>query len=286
MTTCFFVSDLHGSAERYRKLWETVEEERPAAVFLGGDLLPHPYMSVSVSEPGWDFLDTLVASQLRRLHRRMRKSYPLVFAILGNDDARSEEEAMLRIESEGLWNYAHGRRIVWDRYLIFGYAYVPPTPFLLKDWERYDVSRFVDPGSISPEEGHRTVPVSTEEVRYATIAHDLDLLAGAEDLTQAIFLFHAPPYGTVLDRADLDGQMVEWVPLDLHVGSIAVRRFIEERRPRITLHGHVHEAARLTGEWKVRLGGTYAYTAAHDGSDLALVRFNPEQPAMATREFL
>jgi len=36
----------------------------------------------------------------------------------------------------------------------------------------------------------------------------------------------------------------------LAVGSIAVRRFIEERQPLLTLHGHIHESARLTGDWR------------------------------------
>jgi len=34
---------------------------------------------------------------------------------------------------------------------------VPPTPFLLKDWEKYDVSAYVDPGCVSPEEGYHRV---------------------------------------------------------------------------------------------------------------------------------
>ena len=42
----------------------------------------------------------------------------------------------------------------------------------------------------------------------------------------------------------------------LQVGSIAVKRFIEDRQPLLTLHGHVHEAAQLTGEWKIQIGRT------------------------------
>ena len=33
----------------------------------------------------------------------------------------------------------------------------------------HDVSRFVDPGCVSPEEGVRTVPVDPDEERFATI---------------------------------------------------------------------------------------------------------------------
>jgi Icc-related predicted phosphoesterase len=105
-------------------------------------------------------------------------------------------------------------------------------------------------------------------------------------MENAVFLFHTPPYDTKLDRAALDGKMVDGVPVDVHVGSIAVRRFIELRQPTITLHGHIHESARITGSWKDRIGKTCLFSAAHDGPELALVRFTLENPENATRELL
>jgi Icc-related predicted phosphoesterase len=169
---------------------------------------------------------------------------------------------------------------------VYGYACVPPTPFALKDWERYDVSRFVDPGSVSPEEGFRSVPVPEGEAKWGTIADDLEALVGSDDVSGAVFLFHAPPYRTSLDRAALDGRAVDHAPLDVHVGSIAVRRFIEGRQPLATLHGHVHESARLTGAWRDRIGRTVCLSAAHDGPELALVRFDLDGPAGAARELV
>jgi len=80
--------------------------------------------------------------------------------------------------------------------------------------------------------------------------------------------------------------MIDHVPLDLHIGSIAVRRFIESRQPHITLHGHVHESARITGYWKDRIGRTCMLSAAHDGPELALVRFTLEEPDAAVRDLL
>jgi Icc-related predicted phosphoesterase len=120
----------------------------------------------------------------------------------------------------------------------------------------------------------------------ATIREDLDLLAGDADLSRAVFLVHTPPYRTLLDRAALDGRMVDHAPLDVHVGSIALRRFIESRQPLLTLHGHVHESARLTGAWRDRIGRTHAFSAAHDGPELALVRFDPGDLDSASRELL
>jgi Icc-related predicted phosphoesterase len=132
----------------------------------------------------------------------------------------------------------------------------------------------------------RSVPVNANEIRYGTIAADLERLAGEDDLRDSVFLFHTPPYRTALDRAALDGRMVDHVPMDVHVGSIAVRRFIEERQPLLTLHGHIHESARLTGAWRDRIGRTHLFSAAHDGPELCLVRFDLENPAEATRALI
>jgi Icc-related predicted phosphoesterase len=212
--------------------------------------------------------------------------YPDIFLILGNDDPRRQEEGFLAAAADGLWHYVHQQKFLFGGFPIYGLAYVPPTPFLLKDWERYDVSRYVSPGCVSPEGGCRTVPVQESEIKWATIQKELDSLVGKDPLDRAVFLFHTPPCDTPLDRAALDGKTYEHVAVDVHVGSIAVKRFIEERQPLLTLHGHVHEAARLTGEWKIQVGRTICINGAHDGPELALVRFELDSPETATRDLL
>lgn len=287
MIRCCFASDLHGSAERYAKLFRALRDDPPEALFLGGDLLPSGLLPRSTMDVGHrDFLNDCIAAGLVRLRSDLGGSYPRIFVILGNDDGRFEEPAVLEIATRGLWTYVHDRRTTLGTHAVYGYAHVPPTPFLLKDWERYDVSRYVDPGCVSPEEGHRSVPVPAAEIRYGTIRDDLQRLVQDDDLAGAVLLFHTPPYGTNLDRAALDGQSVDHVPLDVHVGSAAVRALIEERQPLVTLHGHVHESARLTGGWRDRIGRTHVLGAAHDGPELALVRFDLDDPEAASRELL
>ncbi len=285
--TCFFVSDLHGHADRYQKLFQAIGDERPDAVFLGGDILPSGLLpSSSISPDHEDFVNDFLAAGLDRLRSTLGSAYPRIFLILGNDDPRFEESVILDVAARGIWEYAHNRRILLGDYEIYGYSFVPPTPFLLKDWERYDVSRYVDPGSVSPEEGFRSVPVSEYEIQFSTIEKDLAQLTAKRDLSRALFLFHGPPYKSKLDRAALDGRKIDHVPLDVHVGSIAVARFIQSRQPYVTMHGHIHESARLTGSWHDKIGETYLFSAAHDGPELALVRFSPENPASAERELL
>jgi Icc-related predicted phosphoesterase len=281
----FFASDIHGSVERYEKLWSRIGAERPGAVLLGGDLLPraHPLAVPHDARLG-DFTNDFLAVGFERLRDELGDDYPRVLVILGNDDAAFEEDAVRDAEERRIWEYIHNRRVGLGGFTVYGYSYVPPTPFLLKDWERYDVSRYVDPGSVSPEEGLRSVPGDEREIRYSTIEKDLRRLAGDDDLTRAVFLFHSPPYDTTLDRAALDGRRVDHVPMDVHVGSIAIKRFIEARQPLVTLHGHVHESAQLTGSWHDSIGRTHIMSAAHHGPELALVRFDPDAPDDATRE--
>jgi len=278
---CFFVTDLHGHIDRYEKLALAIESGRPAAVLVGGDLLP----SVGLDRRG-DFVEDWLIPCFSQISHELEQQYPAVFLILGNDDPGCEVDLFLEGEQQGLWSYIHKKKVHFQEFAIYGYACVPPTPFRLKDWERYDISRFVDVGAVSPEEGTQTVTVSEDEVKWGTIQKDLDSLAGNDEMGNAIMLFHSPPYDTPLDRAGLDGRFIEHTPLDVHVGSIAIKRFIETRQPLLTLHGHVHESARITGEWMSTIGRTVCINGAHDGPELALVRFDPHTPATATRELL
>lgn len=287
MPRAFFTSDLHGRPGRYSTLWKLIADERPGAVFLGGDLLPHGMdRSWDVMGTNDDFIPGFLAPGFRTLKDQLGKDYPRIFLILGNDDPAYTVEDLAQGEEEGLWEYMHGQATDWEGFEVRGYNCVPPTPFLLKDWERYDVSRYVDPGCVSPEEGRRTDGLTDREIRWTSIKEELADLIGDTDQSRTIWLFHTPPHGTGLDLADLGGRSVDHVPLDPQMGSIAVREFIEEKQPLVTMHGHIHEAVRMSGEWRVRLGETPGFAGAHHGPELALVRFDPADLDSATREII
>lgn len=283
MTLYCFATDLHGSVARFDKLLGWICGAAPEAVLLGGDVLP------AMGSPGAaafdDFAGDYLAPALAQLRQTMGASYPRVGVIMGNDDPRAYEERFRELEDRALWVQLHGKVVQWGDRCVAGYAFVPPTPFALKDWEKYDVSRYVDHGCTAPTEGRRSVEPD-HDPRYATIAADLEALSGRLDLPHAIVLFHSPPYATVLDRASLDGVAIDGVAVDVHVGSIAIRRFIERHQPAITLHGHVHESAGLTGQFQQKLGRTTVLGAAHDGPELAIVSFDPADPGQAKRVLL
>lgn len=277
---CVFVTDLHGKEDRFDLLFRIIAKDRPDGVFIGGDILPGGY---GMSADSCEFMNGF-GGMVRRA--KEKSAGTRFFVIMGNDDPRILEYCFLELEKEGMIYYVHQKVADFGGLNVVGYSFVPPSPFLLKDWEKYDVSRFTGVGAVSPEEGTRTVEVSPEEARYSTIEKDLIELAGLSDPGNTIYLFHSPPYETCLDRLDNDGKFVDHAPADTHVGSIAIRRFIESKKPFLTLHGHIHESIRLTGKWRERLGPTHVFGASHDGPGLAIVRFSTGDLENATREVL
>jgi uncharacterized protein len=282
MIKALFISDLHGSKQKYDLLFKKILSEKPAAVFIGGDLLGFTGLD-STFPASFDFFYDFLQPELQRLRTHLKKEYPQVYIILGNDDSKSHEDVLIDISTTGLLTYVHDRKVQFMGYSVVGYSYVPPSPFLNKDWEKYDVSQFTDVGCVSPEEGYRSIAVLTENLRFYTIKYDLDVLFKNSDMNKTICLFHTPPYQTHLDRAALDGKMIDYAPLDVHVGSIAVKKFIEKKQPYITLHGHIHESTRITGLWNQKIGKTFSFQGASETDEYAILIIDIENPQDAVR---
>ena len=56
-----------------------------------------------------------------------------------------------------------------------------------------------------------------------------------------------------------------------------------KKQPLVTLHGHIHESTRLTGQWKQQTGKTVSFNAAHDGPELSIIKFDIENLQSAER---
>ena len=278
---CIFISDIHGKKKHYEKLFEIIKKEKPDGVFLGGDLLPNQFIDSSIEY----FIKKQIFSEIKKIKNSIKKDIRF-FLILGNDDPRFYEKLFLLADRKKIIDYVHNKTVDFKDFFVTGYAYVPPTPFQLKDWEKYDVSRFLDVGSVSPEAGIRTTDVSENKIKDSTIAEDLENLSKKSPAKKTIFLFHSPPYNSYLDRASLDDKKVDHAPFDVHIGSIAIQRFIVTKQPLLTLHGHVHESTRLTGQWKDKIGNTYCFSAAYDGPEFAFIRFNTVNLKNATRDII
>lgn len=281
MTSCIFVSDLHGKYDRINSLFNFILLQKPEAVFIGGDILPRGNRTESFYH---DFFENFLLKRFENLKKNYGYEYPHIFAIPGNNDPKVVEHLFYSLENKGFWKYIPCRMIAFKGFRVYGYPFVSPTPFHLKDWEKYDTDRTVKTGNIDPFDGIRTVPFNfNDEKQY--ISEDLIKIGGSVMTEKLVILFHDPPYFTYLDHTGYNhgspaGQCIN------HIGSRAIQEFINEKQPWLTLHGHVHESTRLSGYWKAKMGSTVSFNAAHDGPELSVMSFILENPDEAKRQLI
>ena len=271
---------------RYEALFKIIKKEKPDFVFLGGDLLPHRNIQNLLGAAyEADFVRNFLFRKFEKLKETMECAYPDIFLIPGNDDRKIVFDSVAEGEKAELWRNIHNQCVVIGKYRFYGYGCVPPTPFMIKDWERFDCSPEINTGCIAPADGYFSVP-PRHNPEKDTIENDIEKLVGDDDLQFGIFLFHSPPYQTHFDHALVrnDGQANGTSVIN--VGSKAIRNFIEIAQPYITMHGHIHESVAITGQWKQELGRTLAFSAAHDGPELAVVKFKLNELHSATRRLI
>ena len=142
---------------------------------------------------------------------KLKESKATIFMAPGNDDPM-EMDAIL--ESSKVMKSAAMKNLDVLGYEMITIAHTSPTP-----WD-------------TPREW------SEEE-----LAKNIDKLAGTiKTMERAIFNFHDPPYGTMLDYAPKLRDMRQSAGETEHVGSKAVSEAIKKYQPFLGLHGHIHES--------------------------------------------
>jgi uncharacterized protein len=94
-----------------------------------------------------------------------------------------------------------------------------------------------------------------------------------KEMKKAIFNFHVPPIGTILDKAaKLDENLKPVVSsgsvVMISAGSTAVRNSIEKYQPLMGLHGHIHESAGT-----IKIGRTMCFNPGSEYSSGVLKGF-------------
>jgi len=90
----------------------------------------------------------------------------------------------------------------------------------------------------TPWDTHREEPEEALERRLESV------ISQVQDKSNAVFNFHAPPYGSGLDEAPeltKDLRLAYAGRSMVSVGSKAVLKAVETYKPLLTLHGHIHE---------------------------------------------
>jgi Icc-related predicted phosphoesterase len=110
----------------------------------------------------------------------------------------------------------------------------------------------------TPWNSPRELPEAELYARPRALADQL------EEPDTAIFNLHAPPHDSELDRAlEISPELTHVCrggrPIEIPVGSHAVRQIIEEVHPLLSLHGHIHES-----RGSARIGRTLAINSASE----------------------
>jgi Icc-related predicted phosphoesterase len=269
----FFTSDLHGQGELYEQIVVLAAERQPGAVLLGGDLAPH-----ATGVPGVRHQRVFLEGFLVEFARRLREAAPGVelLLLMGNDDWAANHDVLDRHDGE-LWTSMHARATEVQGVRVAGLSWVPITPFAIKDWERWEDGGDESPprlnGWLSSGDGLREFRFDPER-RTPTLAGALAELLPLSPPADTAYMLHSPPRGTACDV----------IATGEHVGSRAIRSFVETQQPRLVLSGHIHESPRVSGAWRDRIGHTTVVNPGQFGGPrLSGVWFDPQRPDVTLR---
>ncbi|NJP08027.1 MAG: metallophosphoesterase [Chloroflexaceae bacterium] len=252
-----FAADLHGYYAAYENLLNLAVTHEVQAIIVGGDLLPHTIRIDSAVESQRAFLN----ESLRPLLASFHQAHPdkAVYLLPGNDDWAAAIAGLDELERMGLAYRLHQRTVALaDNLWLTGYACVPITPFSIKDYERYDgigdVPAYSFAMAYTSTSGQPQRTSLAALLRQSSIADDLQRLVTQSDPARTIYICHTPPYDTDLDLNQRKR----------HRGSQALRRFIEQHQPLLTMHGHIHESPDVSQSYAQRIGATWSINAGQN----------------------
>lgn len=254
-----YTADLHGNIANYQQTLQLAIEYEAQAVIVGGDLLPHAIKIDQAVQTQRAFIQ----HDLQLLFKSFRQQHPhiAIYLLAGNDDWMAAIATLSELERAGLVYALHNNVFqLTDTLWLGGYACVPITPFSIKDYERLDDDSSKHPlPSYSFAMAYTSANGKPERTSLAkmlaqpSIARDLKKLAQRSNPAQTIYVCHSPPYNTMLDQTR-----------SRHKGSYAIRAFIEEYQPPLTLHGHIHESPQFSNHYSDRIGKTWCLNPGHD----------------------
>ena len=274
MPLIVYTSDLHGVIDLYRAAGDAAVRTRADALIFGGDLCPGTPSGASqrlpIEQPEF------MLHRLSHLLDMWKDAHPdlRIFAIPGNDDCQTIVPALEDLETNKLIENLHKVTRTLGDYTLMGLSYVPPTPFHLKDFERWDDAPDRESDSynyrciIGTPRGFKVIEdFQTYLDSLPSIKQELQRFT-VKDPAHTVAVIHAPPFNTACDVL-FDGR---------HIGSKAVRSWIEKTQPRLTLHGHIHESPKLSGTFLDRIGPTTVINPGCDHTRPHLVFIDLDNP--------
>jgi len=274
-----YTSDLHGEIDLYQELLALAISSSAEIIALGGDLLPSfpPTKRYEDMVPNQKtFIDQVLSPLFKRITKTA--SVQQVFLIPGNWDLGYSY--LFKKPTEGIIDLNQRSYRLKNGYELMGYAFVPPTPFRPKDFEKMDDPEAAWPPQKNPSyiraSDQTDQLISVDPYLYLrqreTIREDLNRLPKPMDHKRTIYIMHSPPFGTRLD----------FIQGGESAGSRSIKTFIEKNQPLLTLHGHIHESPELSRTYFDRIGETLSInpgqftSTSRDASKLHAVTFEME----------
>ena len=237
-----YVTDLHGDKAKYEEVLDLAEKEEIKLIINGGDMLPK-HRNISVEQLKF------IKDYLKQYFKTLEEMGITYLCMLGNDDLMSFDKPFDQLcnEYKNVINIAQNIVFI-DGYSFIGMNYILDTPFPLKD-------RVVNENGFVMEKQLRNYAVLSKGLDFDYIndwvsysknnlinmKDILNSLPIPSDYGRSIYIMHCPPVGLNLGRVH---------SRDKDVGSIAIHDFIKERKPLLTLHGHIHESPDvINGTW-------------------------------------
>jgi uncharacterized protein len=217
--------DLHGVDREFsRKELPDIQKQIRNAGFYFTLVSPAEYdeLAADKSKQRAVFLREMLADLTRFYAKAEEKLRPLgtrLYLLAGNDDYPEVAEFIRTTPSPVIVPYDEQVVEFRDGYQIVGYGYSNPTPW-----------------------------VTPREQSEDQLLTGLRRVVRTADRKRTLLVAHAPPHETVIDKApqltpDLRPIMKAGQLVMASVGSTAVRTVLEEFRPIVGLHGHIHESS-------------------------------------------
>lgn len=237
-----YVTDLHGDTHKYEKILELAVESETKLIINGGDMLPKQG-DRHIEQP------LFAGEYLREYFLRVQEQGITYLTILGNDDLLAVDDLFSAVCNE--FNHVHdikGKKVTVGGYEFIGMDAILDHPFGCKDRVVME-KHYIPQQQLSPVAGisnelsydriYNWLEYSTTKLPH--MCNILNALPVPMNPEKTVYIMHMPPAGLQLGQLRYQ---------DMDIGSVDIYKFLKERQPLLSLHGHIHESpCTEKGKW-------------------------------------
>lgn len=243
-----FTTDIHGDLSRIDSVLDAGKAMEDPPIILGGDL----YRAGKKND-----MDSQIRLLKEEIEPRVKGYGGEVYTIFGNNDWKAVSDR-LEDHAPSLISLQGRDSTLEDGTRLKGLSFVPPSPFLIKDWEKME--KYGDNEGRGRLQGLCSKGSGLEECSIEGKGTMWDEIMKLGGLRGTILVSHGPPFGTCADVSRFGP----------HLGSLDLTRAVLKDPPLAILCGHIHESPELSGRSVCKLGETFV---ANPGSRYGALSF-------------